>query len=514
MGGREEEKEWPLYFKDCLSMGNPESSVGICTLWTKQERVRTHIDGSLYSVLGNLYSSDGINYLLRNLLANPQIRHIVLCGMDVTGSGEALVLLFNQGIDEKRQIKGTEAVIDDNLPDYAIKLVRERVQLTDLRGPIREDKLIESINIFAKIEKIEKKIEPLYFPDPEPHAEVYPDHDNARVIRARHVVEAWVKIVDEVMTFGRVEKTEHSINQKELLNLATVITDEDPDKIIYKPWLPFSLEHLEGHAGGNTPEEEVWLQYKLPLRDHYSGEEIGGKHGYYEQMAFTRELPDLSYTYGQRLWDYRGENQIFAMVERLKEALHSRRAVAVLWDPEQDANSNSPPCLNILQATVRGEKLHLTAYFRSHDVFRAWPENAFALRKMQKFLAGRVEIKALGDLTIFSQSAHIYEDCWSKASEILKERRREFKRGKYFQRDARGNFVIRLEEGLIRIFHYSPQGNLINTFEGKSADELLEALEPYISLTGHALYLGKEIARAEAALKLQIEYRQDGDFPA
>ncbi len=47
MGGREEEKEWPLYFKDCHTMGNPESGVGICTLWTKQESVRTHIDGSL-----------------------------------------------------------------------------------------------------------------------------------------------------------------------------------------------------------------------------------------------------------------------------------------------------------------------------------------------------------------------------------------------------------------------------------------------------------------------------------
>ncbi len=160
MGGTEEEKEWPVYFKDCLSVGNPESSVGICTLWTKQERVRAHIDGSLYSVLGNLYSPDGINYLLRNLMANPRIRHIVLCGMDVTGSGEALVILFNQGIDENRQIKGTEAVIDDNLPDYAIKLVRERVQLTDLRGPIREDKLIESINIYFACLRVRERIGP------------------------------------------------------------------------------------------------------------------------------------------------------------------------------------------------------------------------------------------------------------------------------------------------------------------------------------------------------------------
>jgi thymidylate synthase len=512
MNRTEDLREWPLYFRENLSLGDPKSNVGICTLWTKREKVRSKIGDDRYRVLGNLYSSDGINYLLRNVLANPAIRYILLCGMDVTGSGDALISLFREGLAGDRRIKGTEALIDENLDASAVELVREGVRLIDLRGPINGDKL------GAAIEKLDGRLPPfhpmpLYFPEPEPHVEVFPDNDNVRVIRGRYVADAWVKIVDAVMTFGRVERTEYSINQKEILNLAAVITDEDPERIVFKKWFPFSLEHLQGEAG-DAPEEEVWLQYQLPLRDPQRGNEPGGKHGYYEQMAFTKELPDLSYTYGQRLWSYRGENQVFAMVDRLKEAMHSRRAMAVLWDPVEDARSQSPPCLNLLQATARGEKLHMTAYFRSHDVYRAWPENAFALRKLQKFLAGRVGSKELGDLVIFSQSAHIYEDCWPKAEDMLRDRLREMKGAKYFKRDARGNFVIRLEGKLIHVYHYSPHGNLINSFRGRSADKLLEEMGPYISLIDHALYLGKELARAEAALRLDLPYGQDGDFPA
>ena len=42
---------------------------------------------SLYSVIGNLYTTYGLNYLIRNVLANPRIRYIILPGPDLTGSG-------------------------------------------------------------------------------------------------------------------------------------------------------------------------------------------------------------------------------------------------------------------------------------------------------------------------------------------------------------------------------------------------------------------------------------------
>ena len=37
-----------------------------------------------------------------------------------------------------------------------------------------------------------------------------------------------------------------------------------------------------------------------------------------------------------------------------------------------DASSPSPPCLVLVQARLRDGRLHLTAFFRSHDIYRAW----------------------------------------------------------------------------------------------------------------------------------------------
>ena len=85
--------EWPIYFKNNLSFGNLNSSLAICSLWTKQDQITKFVSTDMYCLLGNLYSRDGINYIIRNILAHPSIRHIIVCGNDRTNSGNALVNL-------------------------------------------------------------------------------------------------------------------------------------------------------------------------------------------------------------------------------------------------------------------------------------------------------------------------------------------------------------------------------------------------------------------------------------
>jgi len=36
--------------------------------------------------------------MLRNILANPAIRYLILCGVDRQGSGDALLKFFNNGV--------------------------------------------------------------------------------------------------------------------------------------------------------------------------------------------------------------------------------------------------------------------------------------------------------------------------------------------------------------------------------------------------------------------------------
>ncbi len=91
---------------------------------------------------------------------------------------------------------------------------------------------------------------------------------------------------------------------------------------------------------------------------------------YYPQLLTPQRPENIAYTYGERLFDWKGHDQVAAMVQELRETRFSRRAVAVLWDPTRDVGSADPPCLNLIQARAREGKLYLTAFFRSHDIFR------------------------------------------------------------------------------------------------------------------------------------------------
>jgi thymidylate synthase len=214
----------------------------------------------------------------------------------------------------------------------------------------------------------------------------------------------------------------------------------------------------------------------------------------------------VSYTYGSRLRAFDGSiDQVRAMMDELRAAGTSRRAVAALWSPASDAGSANPPCLDLVQARLReggaGEtpSLHLTAYFRSHDIYRAWASNAFGLRALQAQMAEELGAAA-GDLAILSHSAHVYAHDWERAGELLAHHYRVV--DPRLVRDARGSFVIALEPPEIVVRHYTPDGEHLQSFRGTGARELGAQLAPYVGEMSHGIYLGQELQKAEIAIAL------------
>ena len=82
---------WPKYFADRLIVGNPNSDSAIATLWTPMNVVAGMVDISKVSIIGQLYTKRGINYLLRNILMNPRTKRILLVGADLMGSGSEFI---------------------------------------------------------------------------------------------------------------------------------------------------------------------------------------------------------------------------------------------------------------------------------------------------------------------------------------------------------------------------------------------------------------------------------------
>lgn len=474
---------WPLFFSESMVIGDPGSSVAICTLWTQAQKIDVRKDK--FAVMGNLYSGNGIKYLVRNLLANPKIRYMILCGNDRTGSGEDLSNLFRHGIDEQGRIRDSNVSLDNKLTTELIDKVRNNVELIDMRG--HEDGIANRIE---GLEDMPAYSDPIIIEESKEksHGLEVKDVSGFRV-EEDGIGKAWLRLVDLVMKFGERKESEHGLKQKELLNVLSVIDGEEGEDRKMAEWLPFDRNDLEK---------------------------------YFETFFGTGSGKGLSYTYGKRLFQYimpgsepkweseakAAFDQIKNAVQHLRKAPHTRRAAAFTWYVHEDSMSESPPCLTQITWSIKHGRLFETAVFRSHDIFGGWPMNAFALRELQRRMASDVG-KGLGALTIISNSAHIYENNFDQAMGIIKEHYSG--KSTELKEDRLGYFTIQTDGGEISARHHIPDGRETGfAFRGKDATVIFRRIlhENLVSRLDHAAYLGQELAMAEQALRNGKKYVQ------
>jgi thymidylate synthase len=473
------DEKWPFFFSDSLLIGNRKSNVAICTLWSLKETATKDIPHDRFALAGNMYYNHGINYLLRAVLSNPNIRYIILCGVDIAKSGENLLKMMNKGIND-HQIAGSAVELEKEIPAEAIELFRKNVQVVDMRNVVDSKKILETIN---KLQPKDAFAKPQIFPTP-PHSKisVLTSEKTGFVVREKTVAEAWYQILNLVMKFGTTKKSQHSSDQRELINLVAVVEDENPDEPKIEKWCWYSKDDIEN---------------------------------YYPQVMSAKVPVGVDYTYGNRLRLHAfGKNQIEYIINDLKKTKYSRRAVAVTWQHDKDMQNANPPCWGIVQALIQEEKLYLTCYIRSNDMFAAWPLNAFGLRKIQKEIAAALDVE-MGPLTTVSCSAHIYEHDWTRANNILEK----YRLPQRWNWDPRGNFVIKLdrEKREIIIDYYTSEMKKVETFSfplnanGKTVIDIYNKLISLglISQLSHAADLGAELLKAELALRYGLKYSQD-----
>ena len=193
-----------------------------------------------------------------------------------------------------------------------------------------------------------------------------------------------------------------STQVREIINLMAVVSDEDPDNPKMEPYFRFDEKYLKSYC---------------------------------DEICSDKVPQGTIYTYGSRLRAWDGKNgekidQIADMIEYLKKDTFRKSAVAQTWIVEDELTrrylnkDKNSPCIILVHPNVQDGVLHLTVYIRSSDVFRAWPLNAFGLRKLQKIIAEGLGVD-MGTLTTIGSSSHIYQDCWEDAKEILKEHYKE-----------------------------------------------------------------------------------------
>src|SRR3989338_4689673 len=62
-------KAWPILYHDILRVKDKKHHLGVCSLWTQRDVVEEILEDVAYNVIGNLYSGQGINAMIRNVMA-------------------------------------------------------------------------------------------------------------------------------------------------------------------------------------------------------------------------------------------------------------------------------------------------------------------------------------------------------------------------------------------------------------------------------------------------------------
>jgi hypothetical protein len=124
------------------------------------------------------------------------------------------------------------------------------------------------------------------------------------------------------------------------------------------------------------------------------------------KFSRTPDLPDAPFTYGERLYNLNGFDQIEWLCQRLSRHRLSKSATVCLLVPNE--RERHLPCLTTLDAKIRNGALHLQFFFRSQNILGRQYANLVALAGLQSEIAARCKA-GIGSLAGYIASAHIYD---------------------------------------------------------------------------------------------------------
>ncbi len=533
-----------IYKPNQLILGS--GYIAICTGWTPAKSVASKLDPSDYAVIGNLYSaSRGINFLVRNLLANPHVRDLVVMDSTpedkISGSVQCLKDFFENGVHRGKNDVGKECWMIDSLVKGYIDIDVPLEVLNQLRSSVTLKDCLAVYSILPTIKEISEPMygnfikpwaEPMVFPYSEPTSEVKPGPRYGHRIEGKTIAETWIKILQRIKTTGTIRPTGYDGKWQELIDLMAIVTDEPEDFYFPEPnYLPLDREYLKNY-----------IPQILNDADYREG---------------------VKYTYGQRLRSWFGQDQIEAVINKLIKEIDSASAVMSLWDSgtgnsqsltsgcyslalgsqfsrsnqfffdsdggeivpnsidrggrsvgDSDHNHGGSPCLNHIWVRVVDNELSLTATFRSNDMFSAWPANAMGLRALQRHIRDKIASQsdydlAMGSLITISQSAHIYDDCWENVDQLLANQYQSIIDQEIRSYSApTGNFLVETDGNNITVSQLTSSGEFVGKWEGKNPLKLIRQIIadcPSIQ-SFHIGYLAREIERAS---QLKTNYTQD-----
>lgn len=434
----------------------PKGTAMLCCLWDDVEHAAHKESGGFYMV-GNCVSAVGVKMMLRTLLANPRIDTLVVRGADLTQTRGLI----------RRAMAGDLEVLDDELSELVQAVLMPSRQYGGAADVYRlsHDRPMKWVPMPPppKMERTTSRGLP------------------AERFTAETLWRVWPKLLRQAMLHGAVSGTVYGYRQRELLS-------------------PTWVFHGGATLAVGAPD---WYAELLSAGD-VVGKDRVGLDAYAESSMLNPALGDASYSYGHRLLG-RWDDQVARAVEILSAQAEQRRVLLSTWDPGErgefhlgldaitrpsDMLGKHPPCLT--QIWLRRDEngsLYTHASFRSHDLLRAGPANAWGVCRLAERVADRLGWE-VGQVAITSHSAHVYEIDWEAAQRVGKQRGRWV-----FEDDPRGHLRVRPFDGFVVVELLGGDGQVLDSFSRKPGRAIDEALSRgWVTTLSHAAWLGRRCA--------------------
>lgn len=138
---------------------------------------------------------------------------------------------------------------------------------------------------------------------------------------------------------------------------------------------------------------------------------------YLHYLITGHKTIDEQYTYGERI-----ESQLDTIIDMLRKTPRTNQACIEVAQPA-DITLSDPPCLRLIDCRIRYGRLHFFVYFRSWDLWGAFPPNLAALQLVKEYMAAQIGVED-GVFNAWSKGLHLYDYQWKLAQELVTPRGR------------------------------------------------------------------------------------------
>ena len=193
--------------------------------------------------------------------------------------------------------------------------------------------------------------------------------------------------------------------------LITTGVDFDNTKALFN--VGFTIENpLDNHIKNKFRDwkhEYAEAEWQWYLSGDNSISKLGTIYGkippIWVKMANNKGLVNSNYG-----WQWQRNNQLEYVIKKLKKNKDTRHAAISIYDcKEHDNYKKDTPCTYAVQFTILNDKLNMSVYMRSNDLWYGFCNDQYCFSMLQKLVAERLNIET-GWYYHHAHNMHIYNN--------------------------------------------------------------------------------------------------------